>query len=112
MLAASATLGPMVALPQAGQPPIALDIGDVLRLRRPHPCGGDRWTVRRLGADIGLTCCTCGRHALLERRRLERRLLGIVEPAQSAAAGVLGEPGAAGRDATGRVPRTGGRAPR
>jgi hypothetical protein len=58
-----------------------LDLGDVLRLRKKHACGGDRWVVDRVGADIGITCRTCGRHALLERRSLERRLAEIVEHA-------------------------------
>jgi hypothetical protein len=60
------------------QPVLALLLGDVLRLRRAHPCGGDTWLVDRLGADIGLRCRTCGRHVLLERRTLERRVVGFV----------------------------------
>ncbi|MBM4408747.1 MAG: DUF951 domain-containing protein [Chloroflexi bacterium] len=50
-------------------------LGDVVRLRRPHPCGSREWLVDRLGADIGLRCTGCGRHVLLERRALERRLI-------------------------------------
>ncbi len=53
-------------------------MGDVLRLRKPHPCGGFEWEVRRLGADIGLRCRTCGRRLLLERRALEKRLKSFV----------------------------------
>lgn len=49
-------------------------LGDMVRLRKPHPCGGYDWTVVRLGADIGIKCCKCGRRVLLERRLLERRL--------------------------------------
>jgi hypothetical protein len=70
------------------QPVLALLLGDVVRLRRPHPCGGDSWLVDRLGADIGLRCRTCGRHVLLERRTLERRLVGFEargDPALNAA---------------------------
>ena len=52
-------------------------LGDTLRLRRAHPCGGQEWLVDRLGADIGLRCRTCGRHVLIERRTLERRLIGF-----------------------------------
>jgi hypothetical protein len=54
-------------------------LGDVVRLRRRHPCGGDTWLVDRLGADIGLHCQTCGRHVLLARASLERRLAGFLE---------------------------------
>ncbi|HSW43031.1 MAG TPA: DUF951 domain-containing protein [Patescibacteria group bacterium] len=58
-------------------PPIPFRLGDSLELRRPHPCGGTAWEVDRLGADIGLRCATCGRHILLERRAVERRLVAI-----------------------------------
>jgi hypothetical protein len=52
---------------------IDLSIGDVLRLRKTHPCGGADWTVVRLGADIGLKCTMCGRRILLPRSTVERR---------------------------------------
>jgi len=60
------------------QPVVLLLLGDVVRLGRSHPCGGDTWLVDRLGADIGLRCETCRRHVLLERRALERRLVEFV----------------------------------
>jgi len=52
--------------------------GDVVRLRRVHPCGSQEWLVDRLGADIGLRCRMCDRHVLLARRKLERRLMAFV----------------------------------
>ncbi len=70
------------------QPVIALLLGDLVRLRRNHACGGDLWLIDRLGADIGLRCQTCGRHVLLERRSLEHRLVEFVsrgDPAVTAA---------------------------
>ncbi len=70
------------------RPVLTLLLGDIVRLRRAHPCGGDEWLVDRLGADIGLACRTCGRHVLLERTSLERRILAFVErgdPALNAA---------------------------
>ncbi|HSV75183.1 MAG TPA: DUF951 domain-containing protein [Chthonomonadales bacterium] len=48
--------------------------GDVVVLRKPHPCGGHEWTVTRTGADIGLRCGRCGRHVMLDREECERRL--------------------------------------
>jgi hypothetical protein len=54
-------------------------LGDVVTLRRSHPCGGQEWLIDRLGADIGLRCRKCERHVLLDRRTLERRLTGFVE---------------------------------
>lgn len=70
-------------------------LGDVVRLRRAHPCGGTTWLVDRLGADIGLRCQGCARHVLLERRVLERRLVGFVsrgDPALTAAASPTAHP--------------------
>ena len=51
-----------------------LQMEDVLRLRKPHPCGSTDWVVVRLGADIGLKCLGCGRRILLPRRDVARRL--------------------------------------
>ena len=55
-----------------------LQVEDVVRLRKPHPCGGYEWKVVRLGADIGLECLRCGRRVLLSRRELARRLKTIL----------------------------------
>ncbi len=60
---------------------LELNIGDVLRMKKPHPCGGSLWTVTRLGADIGMTCQKCGRYVLLARPQLARRLKQVVHPA-------------------------------
>ncbi len=57
-----------------------LQLGDRVRLRKPHACGGYEWRVVRLGADIGLECLTCGRRILLTRRKLARRLKVILPP--------------------------------
>ncbi len=51
-----------------------LSLNDVLRLKKPHPCGSYEWKVTRLGADIGLECVQCKRRALLTRRELAKRL--------------------------------------
>jgi hypothetical protein len=72
----------------SARPVLELLLGDVVRLRRPHPCGGTEWRVDRLGADIGLRCLGCQRHVLVERRQLERRLEAFVsrgDPALTAA---------------------------
>ena len=54
--------------------PLELYLGDVVRLRKPHPCGSTDWEVVRLGADIWLRCLGCGRRIRLPRPTLERRL--------------------------------------
>lgn len=55
-----------------------LQMEDVLRLRKPHPCGSTDWVVVRLGADIGLKCLGCGRRILLSRRDVARRMKSYV----------------------------------
>jgi hypothetical protein len=60
------------------RPVLAVLLGDVVRLKRPHPCGGREWLVDRVGADIGLRCRTCARHVLLDRRTLEARIAAFV----------------------------------
>ena len=51
-----------------------IQVGDKVRLRKAHPCGGYEWEVVRLGADIGLICLTCGHKVFLSRRELQRRM--------------------------------------
>ncbi|MEC9288831.1 MAG: DUF951 domain-containing protein [Chloroflexota bacterium] len=59
---------------------LELKIGDILRMKKPHPCGGSLWIVSRLGADIGMTCQECGRYVLLARSQLVQRLKQVVPP--------------------------------
>lgn len=59
--------------------PLAINIGDVVRLRKPHPCGGYEWQVVRIGVDIGLVCQTCQRRVLLPRSELEKRIKSFVQ---------------------------------
>jgi hypothetical protein len=71
-------------------PVLKLQLGDVVRTRKAHPCGGDQWEIVRLGADIGIRCVTCGRRVLIPRPKLERRIKEFVrragppDPGQSA----------------------------
>jgi len=55
-----------------------INLGDTVRLKKAHPCGGTDWQVVRLGADIGLKCLTCQHYVLLPRSVLERRLKSVV----------------------------------
>lgn len=60
-------------------PPLDIQLGDVYQMRKAHPCGGDTWRVVRLGADIGMRCCTCDHKVLLPRATFERRVKRLVE---------------------------------
>lgn len=52
---------------------VAVEIGDVVALRKDHPCGANEWEVVRIGADIGLVCHGCGRKVMLPRSEFDRR---------------------------------------
>ena len=68
-------------------------MGDVLQLRKAHPCGSFQWEVVRLGADIGLRCLTCGRRVLLDRSVLEKRLKTFLSRGAEAPVGAPQESG-------------------
>jgi hypothetical protein len=61
---------------------LELNLGDVIRLKKVHPCGGYEWQVVRLGADIGLKCLKCERRILLARSVLERRIKTFIKKAK------------------------------
>lgn len=58
--------------------PLDIRVGDRVRLRKPHPCGGDVWHVVRIGADIGIRCETCGRRVMVPRSKLEKQVKAIL----------------------------------
>jgi hypothetical protein len=57
---------------------IEIKPGDIVRLRKAHPCGSYEWEVVRVGADIGLKCLKCQRRVLLARSIFERRVKEFV----------------------------------
>ena len=57
---------------------IEIKLGDVVRLRKPHPCGSYEWEVVRMGTAVGLKCLKCHRRVLLARDVLRRRLKDLV----------------------------------
>lgn len=65
--------------------PMTLTVGDVVQMRKPHPCGGDTWRIVRIGADIGMRCLTCDRKVLLPRAECERRIKRFVTRADETA---------------------------
>ena len=61
-----------------------LNLGDLVQMRKTHPCGSDRWVITRTGADIKIKCEGCARVVMLERSVFEKRLKKIVESAEDA----------------------------
>lgn len=57
--------------------------GDIVRMRKPHPCGNAEWEVVRLGADIGIRCVKCSRRVLLPRSQFLRQVKGLIRAGAS-----------------------------
>lgn len=53
-------------------------LGDVVQMRKPHPCGDDRWEVLRTGMDFRIKCLGCGRAVMLPRRKFEKQVKAII----------------------------------
>ena len=53
---------------------------DIVRLKKPHPCGSYEWEILRVGADLRLRCLGCDRQVLLPRAEVERRLKALRRP--------------------------------
>ena len=64
--------------------PEPICVGDVIRTRKSHPCGGDEWTVTRTGADIKMRCNRCGRVVMLDRESFLRRRKALISPGKPA----------------------------
>lgn len=54
-------------------------IGTKVIMKKTHPCGGNIWEVIRLGADIKIKCCTCGRLVMLPRIEFNKKIKKIIE---------------------------------
>ena len=57
---------------------IKLNVGDVLELKKPHPCGEKLFKVLRVGSDVRIVCRFCGRDMTLDRIKLEKAIKRIV----------------------------------
>ena len=63
-----------------------LHVGDIVKMRKSHPCGNDLWRITFVGSDIKMSCEKCQRIVMLERPVFEKRLKKIVQPAEEAGA--------------------------
>jgi hypothetical protein len=68
------------AVPKPARAPYTdIRLGDIVRMRKLHPCGSDRWEVVRLGADIGIRCQKCARRVLLPRSQFVRQVKALIQ---------------------------------
>ena len=51
-----------------------IQVGDILKLKKEHPCGSREWEVLRIGADFRLRCMGCGHQIMIARRQAEKNV--------------------------------------
>lgn len=54
-------------------------LGDIVKMKKQHPCGSYNWEVVRMGADIKIKCTGCGRLVMLPRSEFEKKMVRVVE---------------------------------
>ena len=55
------------------------DVGDVLEMKKQHPCGGKIFTILRIGMDFKIRCEKCGREVMVPRNKIEKNIRRIIE---------------------------------
>jgi hypothetical protein len=58
-------------------------IGDVVKMKKKHPCGTEDWEVWRIGMDFGIKCCGCGRKVMIPRSRFEKSVKKLVSRSET-----------------------------
>ena len=55
------------------------DVGDIVKLKKPHPCGSQEWEILRVGADFLLKCQGCGHQVMVPRKLVEKNTRGLTK---------------------------------
>ena len=58
--------------------PLKINVGDIVELKKQHPCGGKSFTIMRVGMDFRIKCNTCGTQIWMDRSELEKRVRKII----------------------------------
>jgi len=58
---------------------LKIDVGDVLVMKKKHPCGNDLFLVLRVGSDVRIVCKSCGRDLTLDRIKLEKSVKQLIK---------------------------------
>ena len=57
------------------------DLHDIVEMKKPHPCGENRWEIIRMGMDIKIQCTKCGRLIMLQRLEFDKKMKKVLEKA-------------------------------
>ena len=60
-----------------------IQVGDILTLKKQHPCGSKQWEVLRIGADFRLKCTGCGHQIMIARKLVEKNIREIAKKARN-----------------------------
>lgn len=58
--------------------PKIFNMGDIVQMKKMHPCGTDKWEIIRMGADIKIKCTGCGRIIMLPRSKFEKDIKKVL----------------------------------
>ena len=53
------------------------EIGQVIKLKKSHPCGENKWEIQRVGADFRLKCLGCNHSVMITRKMVEKSFKGF-----------------------------------
>lgn len=55
------------------------NVGQVIKLKKPHPCGANQWEILRVGMDFRLQCKGCEHQVMVPRKLVEKNFKGLIE---------------------------------
>jgi len=58
-----------------------INVGDIIEMKKTHPCGGKRWSVLRVGMDFRIRCLTCGHEVMVPRTKIEKSIKKVEKQA-------------------------------
>jgi hypothetical protein len=61
---------------------VDIHVGDILELKKSHPCGSHQWQVLRVGMDFKLRCVGCGHELMIPRAKAEKSVKRILRPSE------------------------------
>ncbi|MDD5969771.1 MAG: DUF951 domain-containing protein [Candidatus Fimousia sp.] len=59
-----------------------LHVGDIIKMKKQHPCGTNEWKILRTGIDFRLECMGCGRQVMVTRKLVEKNFRGMLKKAE------------------------------
>ena len=58
-----------------------IQVGDLVKMKKPHPCGSQEWEILRVGMDFRMKCLGCGHQVMLARKLAEKNIRGVKKQA-------------------------------